>query len=69
MALEALLRRPVSLDIWPFATDGGHFAESGATVIGFGPGNAALVHTSDERLPLGDLVESTVAYAGLSSLR
>jgi putative selenium metabolism hydrolase len=64
-ALQGLLERPVEVDIWPFATDGGHFAAGGATVIGFGPGDAALVHTADERLPLTELEESVVGYAGL----
>jgi succinyl-diaminopimelate desuccinylase len=57
--------REVGVGTWRFATDGGHLAAAGATVIGFGPGDDALVHTVEERLPLDQLVESMVGYAAL----
>jgi succinyl-diaminopimelate desuccinylase len=63
--LEGALHRDVSVDIWRFATDGGHFAEAGATVIGFGPGDDAVVHTTEERVAVDDLVESVVGYLAL----
>jgi succinyl-diaminopimelate desuccinylase len=60
------LARDVEIGAWRFATDGGHFAEAGATVIGFGPGDDRLVHTVEERLSLDQLVESVVGYLALS---
>ncbi len=41
-------RPPVGL--WTFATDGGHFARAGATVIGLGPGEESLAHTVEESI-------------------
>jgi succinyl-diaminopimelate desuccinylase len=55
----------VEVGTWRFATDGGHLAAAGATVIGFGPGDDALVHTVEERLSLDQLVESMVGYTAL----
>ena len=64
--LESALERSVGVDTWRFATDGGHFAQAGVTVIGFGPGDDALVHTVEERISVEKLVESVVAYMALS---
>ena len=67
-SLEAALGREVEVGIWPFATDGGHFAEEGVEVIGFGPGDARVVHTVQEQLPLDELVESVMGYVVLASI-
>lgn len=64
--LEAALDRQVEVSTWRFATDGGHFAAAGVTVLGFGPGDDAVVHTVEERLPIDQLAESVVGYAALS---
>jgi putative selenium metabolism hydrolase len=64
--LATALGRPVEVGTWRFATDGGHFAAEGATVLGFGPGDEALVHTVEERLPVEQLVECLVGYTALS---
>jgi acetylornithine deacetylase/succinyl-diaminopimelate desuccinylase-like protein len=64
--LTETLGRQVEVDTWRFATDGGHFAAAGTTVIGFGPGDAGVVHTVEERMPLDELVESVVGYLALS---
>lgn len=64
--LVTALGRPVEVGTWRFATDGGHFATEGATVLGFGPGDEALVHTVEERLPVKQLIESVVGYTALS---
>jgi len=63
--LEAGLGRGVEVGTWRFATDGGHFHAAGATVLGFGPGDAAIVHTAEERMPIDQLVESVVGYMAL----
>ena len=64
--LERVLGRGVGVGTWRFATDGGHFAKAGTAVLGFGPGDDAVVHTSVERLPLDELLESVVGYMVLS---
>jgi putative selenium metabolism hydrolase len=63
--LSDVLARDVEVGGWRFATDGGHFAEAGATVIGFGPGDDRVVHTVEERLSLDHLLESVVGYLAL----
>ncbi len=65
-ALEEALGRDVELGIWRFATDGGHFADAGIEVLGFGPGDDSVVHTVEERLSVAALVESVVGYMALS---
>ena len=64
--LAAALEREVEVGAWRFATDGGHFAAAGATVLGFGPGDDALVHTVEERLPVDQLEESVAGYLVLA---
>jgi succinyl-diaminopimelate desuccinylase len=63
--LQGVLGRAVEVDTWRFATDGGHFAGAGARVLGFGPGDAAVVHTVEERLSIDQLLESVVGYAAI----
>ncbi|MGD8399048.1 MAG: M20/M25/M40 family metallo-hydrolase [Anaerolineae bacterium] len=65
-ALAVALGREVEVGTWRFATDGGHFAAAGATVIGLGPGDDTVVHTVEERLPVDELVEAVMAYALLA---
>ena len=55
---------PVGL--WAFATDGGHFARAGATVIGFGPGEEALAHTVRESVQVEALVAAVDGNAALA---
>jgi len=55
-------RRDETPGVWGFATDGGHFAEAGWTVIGFGPGNEALAHTVIESIEIDELMEATEVY-------
>ena len=54
-ALDTALSRDVPVDVWQFATDGGHFALEGMTCIGFGPGNDLLAHTVNEAIPIAEL--------------
>lgn len=53
--LSSVLGGPPSVGVWEFATDGGHFAEAGMAVIGFGPGDDRLAHTVNEHIRIGDL--------------
>jgi len=64
--LEAVLERTIEIGTWRFATDGGHFAKAGTAVLGFGPGDDAVVHTVEERIAIDELVESVVGYMALS---
>jgi putative selenium metabolism hydrolase len=65
-ALEAALEREVAVGVWRFATDGGHLAAAGSTILGLGPGDDRLVHTVQERLAVDQLLEATVAYMALA---
>ncbi len=49
---------PSGSEPWNFATDGGHFAASGAVPIGFAPGDETLAHTLDERIDLRELEQA-----------
>jgi succinyl-diaminopimelate desuccinylase len=50
---------------WWFATDAPHLAATGAVVIGFGPGEEELAHTTEESVPLAHLAMAREAYAAL----
>jgi putative selenium metabolism hydrolase len=63
--LATALGRSVEVGTWRFATDGGHLAAAGATVLGFGPGDETVVHTVQEHLPVENLVESLVGYTAI----
>lgn len=53
--LAGVLGGAPPVDVWEFATDGGHFAESGMVVVGFGPGDDRLAHTVNEHIPIAEL--------------
>jgi putative selenium metabolism hydrolase len=52
--------------VWWFATDAPHLAKTGAVVIGFGPGEEELAHTTRESVPLAHLKTARAAYAALA---
>jgi putative selenium metabolism hydrolase len=52
--------------MWWFATDAPHLALSGAPVIGCGPGNPELAHTTSENVPLEHLHVARIAYRELA---
>ncbi len=56
--LKEVQGRIPEVNIWNFATDGGHFARAGLKVIGIGPGDETLAHTVQESLPLEQLEEA-----------
>lgn len=56
---------PPEVGVWRFATDGGHFADAGMTVVGFGPGDEELAHTVDESLDIAELKVAVHAYDSL----
>ena len=51
---------------WWFCTDAPHLAKAGAPVIGFGPGEEELAHTTNESVALSDLVIARRAYRDLA---
>lgn len=53
--LAGPLGSPPPVDLWDFATDGGHFAVAGLTCVGFGPGDDRLAHTVNEHILVDDL--------------
>ncbi len=65
-ALRTALGRDVTIGTWRFATDGGHLAAAGVTVLGFGPGDDSVVHTVDEHLSLAELIESVLGYMAIT---
>lgn len=54
--------REESPGVWGFATDGGHFAAAGWTVIGFGPGDETLAHTVTESIEIKEMLEAAEVY-------
>ncbi len=65
-AVAEALGHPVPVEVWPFYTDGGFLHAVGVPCIGFGPGDPAMAHVADERLPVAQLVEATVGYMALA---
>ena len=52
--------------VWRFATDGGHFAEAGMTVLGFGPGDDQEAHTVGESIEIAQLEGALVGNRELA---
>jgi acetylornithine deacetylase/succinyl-diaminopimelate desuccinylase-like protein len=52
--------------VWRFATDGGHFAEAGQTVVGFGPGDETLAHTVREAIDVDAMAEALTGNRALA---
>ncbi|MFQ5577501.1 MAG: M20/M25/M40 family metallo-hydrolase, partial [Anaerolineae bacterium] len=65
--LSRALGREVAVDIWQFATDGGHLMAAGIPTVGFGPGDETLAHTNRERISLNALTDALAGYAALSA--
>jgi len=65
--VDQIQGRPCPLDVWQFATDGGHLAQAGIPVVGFGPGDDRLAHTNREALVIDDLIDAAATYPPLVS--
>jgi succinyl-diaminopimelate desuccinylase len=64
--LEATLGRPVTVDTWTFATDGGHLAKQGITTIGFAPGEERFAHTIHDQVSLSKMTEALTGNVALA---
>jgi succinyl-diaminopimelate desuccinylase len=64
-ALERCGRQYIE-DVWWFSTDAPYLAANGAPVIGFGPGEPELAHTTEESVPLDQLAVSRGVYCRLA---
>lgn len=63
--INSIAGREKPVDVWQFATDGGHLVAAGIPTIGYGPGDDRLAHTNQERLEIESLKKSTATYAPL----
>jgi succinyl-diaminopimelate desuccinylase len=52
---------------WGFTTDAPHLSNAGILTFGFGPGDASMYHTIDERLCINELEKSIRGYIALTS--
>ncbi|WP_457629405.1 M20 family metallopeptidase [Oceanithermus sp.] len=52
--------------VWWFTTDAPYLAASGAVVLGLGPGDPELAHTTQERVVVRELEEAAALYARLA---
>ena len=58
--------RPFREGVWWFATDAPFLQATGAVVVGFGPGEEELAHTTNESISVADLEASVPIYAALA---
>ncbi len=64
--LSAALMADVPVDVWQFATDGGHLMAAGIPTLGFGPGDETLAHTNREHIAIADMVMALRGYTALA---
>jgi len=64
--LAAALGREVDFMTWRFCSDGSICAEAGVPIIGFGPGDPELAHTSEEHVAISELCDAMVGNAALA---
>ena len=64
--LNKTLERTLPIDVWRFATDGGHFVRADMKCIGFGPGDETLAHTVQEHVPISQLDDAIRGNAALA---
>lgn len=65
--LAEVMDEPEPAGLWRFATDGGHFAQAGMLVLGFGPGDPGAAHTVGESIAVEELRLGQAAVAALAA--
>lgn len=65
--LGEVMEEPGPAGLWRFATDGGHFAQAGMLVLGFGPGDPDAAHTVGESIAVEELRLAEAAVAALAA--
>jgi succinyl-diaminopimelate desuccinylase len=65
--LERSTGRPVRRGTWWFATDAPHLARMGAPVLGWGPGDPELAHTTREAVDVASLHAAVRGYRDLAT--
>ena len=63
--LDAVLGRDPLADLALYTCDAARLGEAGIPTVIFGPGDIGVAHTSREKLPIEQLLESVVAYMAL----
>jgi acetylornithine deacetylase/succinyl-diaminopimelate desuccinylase-like protein len=63
--LDAVLERDSLADLALYTCDAARLGEAGIPTVIFGPGDIAVAHTTREKLPIEQLLESVVAYMAL----
>ena len=65
-ALADTLGRPIPVQPWRFATDGGHFMHAGIPTIGFSPCEEQYAHTIHDQVAISKMVQALAGYAALA---
>lgn len=63
--IEAGVGQKPTLSQYAFATDGRHFTELGATIIGFAPGDENQAHTANEHIRIDQIEAALKGYTNL----
>ncbi len=64
--LTGALGFEMPVDVWQFATDGGHLMAAGIPTLGFGPGDETLAHTNREHIMVADMLTALRGYIALA---
>lgn len=67
-AVEGELGYKPRIGRWSFSTDGAYtMGVAGIPTVGFGPGEEKYAHTSDDQVPLSDLMRAAQGYAAIAA--
>ncbi len=64
--LSETLGAEMPVEVWQFATDGGHLMAAGIPTLGFGPGDETLAHTNREHIYIADMLVALRGYIALA---
>jgi putative selenium metabolism hydrolase len=67
-AIEGALGYRPKIGRWNFSTDGAYtMGVAGIPTIGFGPGDEKYAHTTEDQVPVADLVRAAQGYAAIAA--